>query len=86
MCPLLIAARMHVCDPGPFALCHAPAERETGRSRGFGFVVMNADEASNAAQQLNGTDFMCVLCFPHTQHTPCAACMRAQLLAKLKGH
>lgn len=34
------------------------AERETGRSRGFGFVTMNAEEATNAASQLNNTDFM----------------------------
>ena len=33
-------------------------DRETGRSKGFGFVEMgNADEAKAAIEQLNGTDF-----------------------------
>lgn len=32
-------------------------DRETGRSRGFGFVAMESDEASNAAiEALNGHD------------------------------
>ena len=32
-------------------------DRETGRSRGFGFVVMtNDDEADRAIQELNGHD------------------------------
>ncbi|RJX29732.1 MAG: RNA-binding protein [Desulfarculus sp.] len=31
-------------------------DRETGRSRGFGFVEMDAGEASAAIQALNGTD------------------------------
>lgn len=32
-------------------------DRETGRSRGFGFVTMQDDEAQNAIAALNGTDF-----------------------------
>jgi cold-inducible RNA-binding protein len=33
-------------------------DRETGRSRGFGFVEMStADEAKTAIDQLNGTDY-----------------------------
>ncbi|MEW5912901.1 MAG: RNA-binding protein [Thermodesulfobacteriota bacterium] len=31
-------------------------DRDTGRSRGFGFVEMDAGEASAAIQALNGTD------------------------------
>ena len=33
-------------------------DRETGRSRGFGFVEMKTSEAANAAiKELDGTDF-----------------------------
>lgn len=32
-------------------------DRETGRSRGFGFVEMDDGEAENAINALNGTDF-----------------------------
>jgi len=33
-------------------------DRETGRSKGFGFVeISDDDEASNAIQELNGKDF-----------------------------
>ena len=32
-------------------------DRETGRSRGFGFVEMPGDAANSAIEALNGTDF-----------------------------
>jgi cold-inducible RNA-binding protein len=32
-------------------------DRETGRSKGFGFVSMNADEADKAIAQFNGAQF-----------------------------
>jgi RNA recognition motif-containing protein len=32
-------------------------DRETGRSRGFGFVEMNDDDARKAIDQLTGADF-----------------------------
>src|SRR6476620_2863633 len=32
-------------------------DRDTGRSKGFGFVSMNDDGAEKAISQLNGTDF-----------------------------
>jgi len=32
-------------------------DRETGRSRGFGFVEVDEDDASRIAEQLNGADF-----------------------------
>jgi cold-inducible RNA-binding protein len=32
-------------------------DRDTGRSKGFGFVAMNDDHAEKAIAQLNGTDF-----------------------------
>lgn len=34
-----------------------PTDRETGRSRGFGFVTLDADNADNAAAELNGFEF-----------------------------
>lgn len=33
-------------------------DRETGRSRGFGFVEMNEAEAEEAIEALNGSNFM----------------------------
>ncbi len=33
-------------------------DRETGRSRGFAFVEMGADEAETAISALNGTEMM----------------------------
>jgi len=32
-------------------------DRDTGRSRGFGFVEMDAESAQKSIQALNGTDF-----------------------------
>lgn len=32
-------------------------DRETGKSRGFGFVEMNEDEIDTAISSLNGVDF-----------------------------
>jgi RNA recognition motif-containing protein len=32
-------------------------DRETGRSRGFGFVEMDSGDAENAISELNGKDF-----------------------------
>ncbi|RNC29926.1 MAG: hypothetical protein AWM53_00146 [Candidatus Dichloromethanomonas elyunquensis] len=32
-------------------------DRETGRSRGFGFVEVAADDAEHLAEELNGSDF-----------------------------
>jgi RNA recognition motif-containing protein len=32
-------------------------DRETGRSRGFGFVELDDDAADKAIEQLNGSDF-----------------------------
>jgi RNA recognition motif-containing protein len=32
-------------------------DRETGRSRGFGFIEMSASDAARAIQNLNGQDF-----------------------------
>ena len=36
---------------------HIVMDRETGRSRGFGFVEMDDGDANNAINALNGTDF-----------------------------
>jgi RNA recognition motif-containing protein len=32
-------------------------DRETGRSRGFGFVEVEEDDAARLAEELNGSDF-----------------------------
>ena len=43
---------------GTVARAQVISDRETGRSRGFGFVEMNDDgEAQKAIDALNGTDF-----------------------------
>ncbi len=42
---------------GTVASAQIVKDRETGRSRGFGFVEMSSDEeAQNAVKNLNGTD------------------------------
>ncbi|KAG1671971.1 hypothetical protein FOA52_013343 [Chlamydomonas sp. UWO 241] len=35
-----------------------PTDRETGRARGFGFVTLEAAGATQAMEELNGTEFM----------------------------
>ena len=43
---------------GEVASANVITDRETGRSRGFGFVEMpDDDQARNALEQLNGTSF-----------------------------
>lgn len=42
---------------GQVASAHVITDRETGRSRGFGFVEMDADGAHKAIQALNGADY-----------------------------
>lgn len=42
---------------GQVTSAHVIQDRETGRSRGFGFVEMEDDGASKAIQALNGADF-----------------------------
>jgi RNA recognition motif-containing protein len=45
-------------DHGKVGRAQVITDRETGRSRGFGFVEMEDDtEAANAVQALNGQDF-----------------------------
>jgi RNA recognition motif-containing protein len=45
-------------EHGSVARAQVIIDRETGRSRGFGFVEMNDDaEAQKAIDALNGTDF-----------------------------
>jgi RNA recognition motif-containing protein len=45
-------------EHGAVARAQVITDRETGRSRGFGFVEMNDDEeAQRAIDALNGTDF-----------------------------
>jgi RNA recognition motif-containing protein len=42
---------------GTVGSANVATDRETGRSRGFGFVEMdNAEEAKRAIEELNGTD------------------------------
>ncbi|MCB1245740.1 MAG: RNA-binding protein [Acidimicrobiia bacterium] len=41
---------------GPVSSVSLITDRETGRSRGFGFVDMSDDDARRAIDELNGTD------------------------------
>ena len=43
-----------VSEIGPVHSAQVVADRETGRSRGFGFVEMDDDVAKQAISQLNG--------------------------------
>jgi cold-inducible RNA-binding protein len=42
---------------GPVESVSIITDRDTGRSKGFGFVSMGSDEADKAIAQFNGTDF-----------------------------
>ena len=42
---------------GPVESVSIIIDRETGRSKGFGFVSMSADDADNAIAQFNGYPF-----------------------------
>ncbi len=42
---------------GDVMSCTIPADRETGRTRGFGFVEMSEEDAAKAIEGLNGQDF-----------------------------
>jgi RNA recognition motif-containing protein len=45
-------------EHGPVTKAQVISDRETGRSRGFGFVEMgSAESAQNAIGSLNGSDF-----------------------------
>jgi len=45
-------------DAGTVESVNIISDRDTGRSRGFGFVEMSSNEEANAAiEQLNGTEF-----------------------------
>jgi cold-inducible RNA-binding protein len=48
----------HFAKIGPVESAKIVEDRETGRSRGFGFVEMSsADDATSAIEQYNGSDF-----------------------------
>ena len=42
---------------GDVLSCTVPADRETGRARGYGFVEMSEADAAKAIEALNGQDF-----------------------------
>lgn len=42
---------------GPVLSVAIPTDRETGRSRGFGFIEMEDADAVKAIEKLNGQDF-----------------------------
>ena len=45
-------------EHGPVTKAQVISDRDTGRSRGFGFIEMSsADSAQNAISSLDGTDF-----------------------------
>ena len=49
--------RQHFAQAGTVETATVVEDRETGRSRGFGFVEMSSDEEGQAAiQQFNGND------------------------------
>lgn len=49
----------HFASVGSVRSCRIMIDRETGRSRGFGFVTMATDEeASRAISELNGVEFI----------------------------
>lgn len=41
---------------GPVESANIITDRDTGRSKGFGFVEMSSDDAEKAIAQFNGTD------------------------------
>lgn len=48
----------HFATAGPVESANVVFDRETGRSRGFGFVEMaSEDDANNAIAQFNGTEY-----------------------------
>jgi RNA recognition motif-containing protein len=48
----------HFAQAGNVTSANVVQDRETGRSRGFGFVEMASDEeANNAIAQFNGTEY-----------------------------
>lgn len=52
------ALKQHFSQAGSVLSAKIITDRNTGRSKGFGFVEMsNDDEAANAIARLNGSDF-----------------------------
>jgi len=49
---------LHACRFGNVEDSFIPTDRETGRSRGFGFVTMETNAATAAMGELSGTEFM----------------------------
>ena len=43
-------------EVGPVESCQVITDRDTGRSKGFGFVEMSDDNAEKAIAQFNGTE------------------------------
>ncbi len=42
---------------GDVMSCSIPADRKSGRTRGFGFVEMSEEDAAKAIEALDGKDF-----------------------------